>query len=258
VALVEVPSARRTGIGGLLQEAWDRYHLPIAITECHIGCTREEQMRWLHEVWNAAIRARGTGVDVRAVTTWALLGSFDWNSLVTRETDYYEPGAFDVRGPVPRPTALAAMVRALATEGSFDHPVLASPGWWNRGRSALATRPVPRVYARPILIVDDGTAHGGELAKACDLRGLAYVVIDRSEVDVDSHAELARVLDTLRPWAIIDAAGIPDPLAEACESRGLPFVSHSPHAPDASATLDMLLDDSVSYAGAPEQNAAVA
>ena len=39
---------------GLLRETWDRYRTPIAITECHIGCTREEQMRWLGEVWSVA------------------------------------------------------------------------------------------------------------------------------------------------------------------------------------------------------------
>jgi dTDP-4-dehydrorhamnose reductase len=29
----------------LLHEAWQRYGLPIAVTEAHMGCTREEQMR---------------------------------------------------------------------------------------------------------------------------------------------------------------------------------------------------------------------
>ena len=159
---------QRIGISGLLQETWKRYHLPMAITECHIGCTREEQMRWLHEVWQAARRARASGVDVRAVTSWALLGSHDWNSLVTRETDYYEPGVFDVRGPVPRPTALAAMVRALATDGSYDHPVLATPGWWNRGRSPFSNAANTRVHAPPILIIENGEQHGRELVKTCE------------------------------------------------------------------------------------------
>jgi dTDP-4-dehydrorhamnose reductase len=258
VAQVEVPSVQRLGISGLLHETWQRYHLPIAITECHIGCTREEQMRWLHEVWQAATRARSMGIDVRAVTSWALLGSHDWNSLVTRETDYYEPGVFDVRGPVPRPTALAAMVRALAANGSYDHPVLATPGWWNRGRSAFATPVDARAHAPPILIVENSEQHGRELAKACSLRGLAPVVIDCDDLDLGSASELARAIDAHRPWAVIDAAGIPDLLADACERRALPFVSYSPHAPDASETLDMLLDDSCRVVDYPEESAAVA
>ncbi len=258
VALVEVPSVQRLGISGLLHETWTRYHLPIAITECHIGCTREEQMRWLDEVWHAATRARSTGVEVRAVTSWALLGSHDWNSLVTRETDYYEPGVFDVRGPVARPTALAAMVRALATNGSYDHPVLATPGWWNRGRSPFAAPLDARAHAPPILIVENSEQHGRELAKACAHRGLAHVVIDRDDLDLGCASELARAMDAHHPWAVIDAAGIPDLLADVCELRALAFVSYSPHAPDASETLDMLLDDSCSAADYPEQSAAVA
>jgi dTDP-4-dehydrorhamnose reductase len=258
VAQVEVPSVKRIGISGLLREAWERYQIPIAITECHIGCTREEQMRWLHEVWEAASRARAAGVDVRAVTTWALLGSHDWNSLVTRETDYYEPGAFDVRGPVPRPTALAAMVRALANEGSYAHPVLSTPGWWNRGRSPVAGGAEPRAQAPPILIVEDGEAQGRELARACELRGLAHVTVHCDDLDIGSAPELARVLDAHRPWAVIDATNAADQLAELCERRALPFASCSLHAPDASATLDILLDDSCRYIDSPEQSAAVA
>ena len=43
------------GIAGpkaILKEVWERYRLPVAITEAHLGCTREEQMRWLKEVWD--------------------------------------------------------------------------------------------------------------------------------------------------------------------------------------------------------------
>src|SRR5213592_974333 len=36
-----------TGPEGLLAEGWERYRLPLAITEAHLGCSREEQVRWL-------------------------------------------------------------------------------------------------------------------------------------------------------------------------------------------------------------------
>jgi dTDP-4-dehydrorhamnose reductase len=102
------------GIGPLLSEVWDRYHLPLAITEAHIDANREDQLRWLLEIWEAAKTAHANGVDLRAVTVWSLLGSFDWNSLVTQNRGYYEPGPFDVRSKMPRPTALAKMMRELA------------------------------------------------------------------------------------------------------------------------------------------------
>jgi dTDP-4-dehydrorhamnose reductase len=149
-------------------------------------------------------------------------------------------------------------VRALATRGSFQHPVLAMPGWWNRGRSPFATHMVARTHAPPILIIGDGKGHGRVIANACELRGLVHVVIDRDDLDVGSAPELGRALDDHRPWAVIDAVGVPDLITEACECRAIPFVSYSPHAPDASATLDMLLDDSCRYVESPEQSAAVA
>jgi dTDP-4-dehydrorhamnose reductase len=37
---------------------------------------------------------------------------------------------FDIRGPQPRPTAIAQVVRDLAAGRRPDHPALAGPGWW--------------------------------------------------------------------------------------------------------------------------------
>jgi dTDP-4-dehydrorhamnose reductase len=132
---VEAVRVRAEGCAGpraLLEETWERYRLPLAVTEAHLGCTREEQLRWFVEVWEAARALREEGADVRAVTAWALLGSFDWNSLLTRDEGHYEPGVFDLRAPAPRPTALAALLRELARGDSPSHPALDSPGWWRR------------------------------------------------------------------------------------------------------------------------------
>ena len=107
---VEAVRVRAAGIAGHrahLVRAWRRYGIPVAITEVHLGCTRDEQIRWLIESWRAARAARRKGADVRAITAWALFGSHNWDSLVTRDDGRYEPGAFDVRGAVPRPTAIA-------------------------------------------------------------------------------------------------------------------------------------------------------
>jgi dTDP-4-dehydrorhamnose reductase len=58
------------------------------------------------------------------------LGSYDWNSLVTRPAGYYEPGAFDVRTGTPRPTRLADLIRELAAgREPSNHLILAAPGW---------------------------------------------------------------------------------------------------------------------------------
>lgn len=125
------------GVGELLREAWARFEIPLAITEVHLGCTRDEQLRWLASIYAAAQAANAAGVPVRAVTVWALFGSFDWHCLVTREEGVYEPGVFDVRGPKPRATALARAVRTLAAGRPLDHPVLAGPPWWRRCQPSL-------------------------------------------------------------------------------------------------------------------------
>ena len=51
---------------------WERYRAPIAVTEVHHGCTHDEQLRWLIEVWDAAGRLAREGVEVllRPLTVW--------------------------------------------------------------------------------------------------------------------------------------------------------------------------------------------
>ncbi|CAA9565812.1 MAG: GH1 [uncultured Thermomicrobiales bacterium] len=137
---VEAVRVRREGIDGvgpLLREAWARYRRQLAITEAHLGCTREDQIRWLAEVWGEARAVRADGVDLRAVTVWSLLGAYDWHCLLTRCEDHYEPGVFDLRAPFPRPTALAALAAQLAAGQEPDHPLLADPGWWRRPERLL-------------------------------------------------------------------------------------------------------------------------
>ncbi|MDP9128304.1 MAG: family 1 glycosylhydrolase, partial [Pseudomonadota bacterium] len=81
IEAVRVLAAGTAGLERLLSELWSRYRIPIAVTEAHIGCTREEQLRWLAEIWQGATAARDQGADIRAVTLWSVFGAHDWNSL---------------------------------------------------------------------------------------------------------------------------------------------------------------------------------
>jgi dTDP-4-dehydrorhamnose reductase len=210
VAQVQVGPARRLGVAGVLREAWQRYARPIAITECHLGCTREEQMRWLHEVWQAGLHARREGMDVRAVTSWALLGSYDWDSLVTRESGHYEPGAFDVRAPRPRVTGVAKLVKALAMDGGASHPVLDTGGWWKGPARSSSHGDGGAGATRPLLITGARGTLARALAEACEGRGLSYRLLARHELDIASPSSVRRVLESCRPWAVINAAGYVD------------------------------------------------
>lgn len=140
---VEAVRVRGRGVAGLaarVREVWRRYRLPLAVTEAHLGGEPDEQVRWLHEAWQEACAVRRGGVDLRAFTVWALLGSYDWDSLVTRVRGHYEPGVFDVRDDPPRPTPLAEAVRAMIAAEAHDHPALATPGWWRRPERLLYPR----------------------------------------------------------------------------------------------------------------------
>ncbi len=142
---VRVLDPMPVGLEGLLAQAWERYGLPLAITESHLNGTLDDQMRWGLDAWAMAGRLRARGVDMRAVTSWALLGSFDWNSLLTRQAGFYEPGAFDVSTGTPQATGLAAMLTHLGQGGEAadwmrGQPALQVPGWW-RGDGRLTLPP---------------------------------------------------------------------------------------------------------------------
>ncbi len=258
-AYADVEAVRVCGLAGsesLLRQAWERYGLPLAVTEAHLGCTREEQMRWLLDVWRAAGAARRAGADVRAVTVWSLLGAYDWDSLATRDAGRYEPGAFDLRGPRPRPTALAALARDLAAGREPDHPVLAVPGWWHRPERLhypLEGEPVAgatvRLAAapRPLLITGGRGTLGRAFGRICAARGLPFRLLTRSELDIASAAAVEAALDEFEPWALVNAAGYvrvddaerepsacrrenaagPAVLARACARRGVSLLTFS-------------------------------
>ena len=240
------------GHRGVLAAAAARYRLPLAITEVHLGCTREQQLRWLHEAWIASLALRAEGVDVRAVTVWALLGSFGWDRLLTGEEHGYEPGAFDVRSQPPRPTALAKMAGALAKQGHYAHPVLDGPGWW-RTPDRISYQTGGRQQSsfghtqRPMLVVGGTGTLGSAFTRACRARGLHFVAPPRDALDIFDPRAVAAEIQRIQPWAVINAAGyvrVDDAewdgaacyrantdgalnLAVACAERRLPFLTFS-------------------------------
>jgi dTDP-4-dehydrorhamnose reductase len=214
IAYVDVDAVRNLrsgalGLPALLQQAWQRYRIPLAVTECHNGATREEQVRWFVEVWNSVQDLRHKGVDVRAVTAWSLLGSYDWNRMVTQFVGHYEPGVFDVRKGQPRPTLLVQVLKDLASGRKPSAPPLDSPGSWRRESrfldSHLPHTPQYQLHhvkrrlgsPAPLLIVGDGGPLTLLATQACELRALHYVLVEKD------HAEAA--LHTAAPWGLLDA-----------------------------------------------------
>ncbi len=250
------------GHHNLLQEVWNRYGRSMALTEVHLGCTREEQLRWFNEAWTAANRLRKLGADIRAVTAWSLLGAYDWNTLLTRSEGFYEPGVFDLRSPSPRPTALAHMLRSLTNGQDYAHPLLQEPGWWRRSQRlvypsvmAIDGSSVPshngslpqKASVAPIAITGATGTLGYAVARLCEMRGIPYRLLTRQEMDITDSRSVTQGLADLKPWAVINTAGYvrvddaeqhPDVcrqinangaaiLAEACAEQDISFITFS-------------------------------
>jgi dTDP-4-dehydrorhamnose reductase len=259
---VRVLATPTAGIGPLLAEAWERYRLPLAVTEAHIGAGREDQMRWLLEIWKAAKSARHGGIDICAVTVWALLGSYDWNCLVTACRGYYEPGPFDVRSSVPRPTAVATLVKELGAGVQPAHPVLKGQGWWRRPSRFLYKPVVTQVAVaslypehqdarngnmQPILVTGATGTLGRAFATICEQRNLACRLLNRQEMDIAERTSVEAAVARYQPWAIINASGYvnvdkaendmdrcfrentigPSVLADICQKEGVQLLTFS-------------------------------
>lgn len=264
-----------TGIGPRLREAWARYGIPMAITEVHHGCHRDEQLRWFAEVWGTANQLRDEGVDLRAVTLWSAFGNVDWRFLLTERRGFYDPGVFDARGDgPPRPTVVAAAAKAFAKGDSFDHPALDSPGWWRRP---------PRLYpwngackpmdwgGRKLLITGATGTLGNGFARACEERALPFCLTARDELDICDPASIAAAIERHQPWAVINTAGFvrtadaererescfawnaegPAHLARACAEAGIGLATFSSDLVfDGSLGRPYREDDPVSPVGA--------
>jgi dTDP-4-dehydrorhamnose reductase len=197
-----------TGPEARLREVWDRYHRRTAITEVHHGSTRDEQVRWLAEVWEAAKSLRAEGKDICAVTVWALFGVEDWNSLLVQRNGLYEPGAFDARGGSLRLTALGRATKDILSEGVIKHPVLDSRGWWHSERrfyqpELVGSLPVP-AGKRAILLLGGSGALAQAFVRIAQFRGLECILMHPQDPAV-SEPQLGQTLLRKKVWAIVDA-----------------------------------------------------
>lgn len=241
----------------LMKEAWERYHLPLAFTEIHLACTREEQLRWFNEAWQTGNLLREQGIDFRAITAWSFFGSFDWSSLLCEKRNDYEPGVFDIRSGKPRPTALAGLIRSLNNKQNSFNQLTIIPGWWKR-KDRFIFKPeneelkididsTENPDVSRILITGASGSLGRAFARICGERGIPFILTGREEMDIASEESVNRLIEKIRPWALINAAGFtrideaenaayscfrentigPGILAEACRSAGIKFVTFS-------------------------------
>ncbi|MGZ5287264.1 MAG: family 1 glycosylhydrolase [Flavisolibacter sp.] len=251
VEAVRVPLDEETGLEVLLKEAWNRYGQPMAITEVHIHCHREEQLRWFKYVYETGLKLTEEGVNIQAVTSWAMLGSYGWNQLLTQPGGLYEPGVFDLTGGSLRPTALATYIRQTAENKVCQHRLSEEKGWWQREsrliyNSSNLTRQMNQ-SAAPVLIIGKNGTLGKAFARVCEERCIHYYLLGRNDCDISKPESIDRAISTYKPWAIINAAGYvrvddaenasedcmrdnatgPMNLAKACNHYGVQLVNFS-------------------------------
>lgn len=132
IEAVRVYTPGIAGVGRVLREAWERYRIPVAITEAHLGGGSADQVRWLTEIWEDAAEARDSGVEVVAVTVWALLGLWNWSNLCTRDERVYEPGVFKSMPGERERTPLTSLVTRLAAGEGTGLESVPATSWWHR------------------------------------------------------------------------------------------------------------------------------
>ena len=129
VEAVRVAGVPAAGVRAAIEDTWRRYRLPIALTEVALAGPADEQVAWWNESWATSLDARRAGIDLRAVTAWAVTGATDWHTLMRRSEGVYEPGCFDIRQSPPLERPLAHAVRASVRGRVLPQvPV----GWWRR------------------------------------------------------------------------------------------------------------------------------
>lgn len=235
-----------SGLKVLLKEAWKRYHLPLALTEVHMSCTREEQLRWWNEAWIICTELKEEKIDIVGITAWSLLGAMDWSSLLTRKENNYEPGVFDITGNTTRKTALFSMISSLSNQGSFTHPVINEKGWWHRSYPNHKNH-FSNSNGSPILIVGCNGTLGVAFKNICHHRALVHRALPRQQLDITDKVQIEEAINLYKPWAVINAAGYvkvdeaesnrdicfnlntegPANLAETCRAHGIQLITFS-------------------------------
>lgn len=242
-------AVKQTGLRKLLTKAWNRYHIPIAITEAHLHCTRDEQLRWFKEVWDDCCYLTKKGIPIKAVTAWSLLGAYDWDSLLVRDEDNYQIGVYDVSHNKVRPTAMVKLIQSLSKNGDYEHPILNNNGWWYRHNPRIDSSVKNKRVTnnRPLLIIGKSGTLGNAFKIICEHRGIDFIILSRQDIDITNPENIVRALELYKPWCVINSAGYvqvdnaerdvnrcfavnalaPGLLASECQKHDIPFMTFS-------------------------------
>jgi dTDP-4-dehydrorhamnose reductase len=206
-------------------------------------------------MWTTLNQLKSEGVEIKAITAWALFGLYGWNKLCTKPYGDYEPGVFNLSSGVARPTALARYIKELTSKQQCQHPVLQADGWWKRNdRLMYSPKTMVNINSskaapacQPVLIIGKTGTLGTAFSKICKDRHIHHLLLGRSELDITKKEQVKQIIKDLNPWAIINTAGYvkvddaendkqncyrsncqgPSILAEACADLPVKFLTFS-------------------------------
>ncbi|HSI73424.1 MAG TPA: family 1 glycosylhydrolase, partial [Fimbriimonas sp.] len=87
--ILEAQDPRRKPLSEMLQLAWDRYHLPIVISET--SGFQDQRAEWLRMTMEESMKALNNGIDLQGVCLYPLIDIPDWNS-----GEWAKIGVFDI------------------------------------------------------------------------------------------------------------------------------------------------------------------
>ena len=85
------------GYGVLARQYFERYHLPVMLTETN-QTKPEEGPNWLHRQWSDVRELRRVAIPVMGFTWYSLLDQVDWNTALREENRHEDRvGLYDLR-----------------------------------------------------------------------------------------------------------------------------------------------------------------
>jgi dTDP-4-dehydrorhamnose reductase len=115
----------------LIRECWERYSIPIAITEVHIHGSPVEQIAWFNYMRNTCLQLIENGTNICGITAWALFGSYGWSKLLTERVGEYERGVFDASSGELHATAYTDFLKDLIRNPAISTQIK-KQGWWEK------------------------------------------------------------------------------------------------------------------------------
>ncbi|MEO5678741.1 MAG: family 1 glycosylhydrolase [Acidimicrobiales bacterium] len=103
----------------LIGEYWDRYGLPIALTETNVRGYASDRASWLRYTLEQCEVARDAGIPIVGYCWFPFVDSCDWDSLLTRHAGHVDPvGVYWLDERLDRRPSSMSAAYALAARGT--------------------------------------------------------------------------------------------------------------------------------------------